>query len=208
MKTPHLSALASLLLASCATTSQVSLDYVASPGQIRPGRADFTMRDFGDRRGTGPLELGTVRTQIGTPVEHVRTRIPANQIVTNAFAHGLDARGMLAPPQKARYAVTGEVLDLYCQMLVRPYGFARVRVMVLDADSGQVLSSGVFKGERQGPAYIPGSGSPVPMLRDLTSGALQDAVDRALDDPQMRNRLEGRSPMPPAAPGGYEPGML
>jgi len=207
MKLLSISFLAALVLSSCATTSEVSLDYVPSTGQIRPGRPDFSVRDFGDRRGVGTHELDTVRTQLGTPVEHVRTRVPAHQIVTNAFAHGLDARGMLSQPGGARFIVTGEVLDLYCQMLVRPYGYARVRVMLLDAATGQVLHTSVFKGERQGPAYIPGSGSPVPLLRDLVSGALQDAVDRALDDPVIRNRAEGRIQDWPGR-SGYEPGML
>lgn len=198
--------LAASLLISCASTSQVSLDYVSSPGQILPGRPEFSVRDFSDKRGTGATELGTVRTQIGTPVEHIHTRIPGQKIVTNAFAHGLESRGMLCPAAKAQYIITGEVLDLYCQMLVKPFGYARVRVMVLDAASGQVLTSGLYQGERQGPAFIPGSGSPVPTLTDLVSGALQDAVDRALDDPQMRQRVQGRTAAP--SPSGYEPGML
>lgn len=204
MKQFCLYALVSSIMVSCASTSQVSLDYVPSPGQMLSGRKEFSVRDFNDRRGTGPNELGTVRTQIGTPVEHIQTRVPGPKIVSNAFAYGLEARGMLSPASKARYIVTGEVLDLYCQMLVKPFGYARVRVMVLDSATGQVLFNGLYQGERQGPAFIPGSGSPVPMLTDLVSGALQDAVDRALDDPRMRQRTEGR----PTVTSGYEPGML
>jgi len=140
-----------------------------------------------------PTSLGTVRTQIGTPVEYVQTRIPVDEVVTHAFAHALDARGMLTSPGNARYIITGEVLDLYCQLLVRPYGYARLRVSVVAAGSGEVLHSRVHTGERQSTAFIPGSGSPVPLLNGLTSGALQDAVDRSLDDPEMRSRL---SPAP------------
>lgn len=180
-------------LVSCSTTSQVSLDYASTPGHIQPGEAEFSTRAFNDQRGAGPNELGTVRTQIGTPLEYVQTKVPVSDVVTNAFGYGLQARSMLANPRNARYIVTGDVLDLYCQMLVRPYGYARVRVTVLDSASGQILHSKIYTGERGSSAFVPGSGSPVPLLRDLVSGALQDAVDRALDDQALRSRLGGGS---------------
>jgi hypothetical protein len=196
--------LAALLpVAACTTTSQVSLDYVPATGQMRPGPAEFSVREFSDQRGVEPLLLGTVRTQVGTPIERVQTRVPVAQVVTNAFAYGLEARGMLSQRGTSRYVITGEVQELYVQMLVRPYARAKVRVTVLDSSSGQIVHSEIFQGDRQGPAYVPGSGSPVPMLRDLASGALQDAVDRALDDPVLRNRTATTTPAP-----RYEPGML
>ncbi|GAA5132412.1 hypothetical protein GCM10023213_00560 [Prosthecobacter algae] len=187
-------------LVSCSTTSQVSLDYVPGPGHVKPGQPEFATRPFSDQRGIGPMDLGTVRTQIGTPLEYVQTRVPVSQVVTNAFGHGLQTRNMLTAPRSARYVVTGDVMDLYCQMLVRPYGYARVRVTVLDAASGQIVHSHVYSGERSSRAYVPGSGSPVPTLRDLVSGALQDAVDQALDDPRLRNRL--RPEIQPEYPTG------
>ena len=197
-----------LFLASCSTTSQISLDYVPNPGHIRPGQPEFTTRLFVDQRNEEPLFLGTVRTQIGTPIERVYTRSPANQIVTNACGHALQARGMLTSPNSARYIVTGEVLDLFCQMLVRPNGYARIRFKVIEAGSGQILFNRVFEGERTGSAYLPGSGSPVPTLRDLTSGALQDAVDRALDDGGFRAIVDGTGPRPGGPNPRFAPGML
>lgn len=205
-------ALGSLLLASCATTSQISLDYASGIGHILPGPPEFATQAFTDRRGVGAYDLGTVRTQIGTPVEHVQSRVPVADMVTNAFGYALQGRGMLAQRAGSRFIVTGEVLDLQCKLLVHPYGYARLRVTVLDSGSGRVLHRGVYEGERQSGAYVPGSGSPVPLLQSLTSGALQDAVDRALDDPDMRARISsGARPGPGAAPGevsGWQPGML
>lgn len=191
-----------LALTSCSTTSQVSLDYVPGPGHVKPGQPEFATRPFSDQRGLGAMDLGTVRTQIGTPLENVQTRIPISQVVTNAFGYGLQTRGMLTSARNARYVVTGDVMDLYCQMLVRPYGYARIRVTVLDAASGQIIHTRVYTGERGSGAYMPGSGSPVPLLRDLVSGALQDAVDRALDDPDLRSRLhsEMRPEYTPSGP--------
>lgn len=192
-------------LVSCSTTSQVSLDYAATAGHVQPGHPEFATRPFNDQRDAGPNELGTVRTQIGTPVEYVQTRVPVSDVVTNAFGYGLQTRGMLTSPRGARYVVTGDVMDLYCQMLVRPYGYARIRVTVLDSASGQILHSKVYTGERGSGAFVPGSGSPVPLLRDLVSGALQDAVDKALDDPSLRSRVGGGGDMRPGPPPAADP---
>ncbi|HSI65528.1 MAG TPA: hypothetical protein VLE43_20545, partial [Candidatus Saccharimonadia bacterium] len=140
--------------------------------------------------------LGTVRTPIGSPMERVNTRIPVEQVVRNAFAHGMTARGMLSG-RGAPYVLTGEILDLHCDQVIRPAAYAKIRVNVVRISSGQVVFSRIYSGERENSAYLPGSGSPVPMLRELASRALQDVVDRALDDNALRARL---SPSPPYGP--------
>jgi hypothetical protein len=96
------------------------------------------------------------------------------------------------------------VQDLRSQLLVHPYGYARIRVNVVESASGAVVYSKVYEGERQSNAYRPGSGSPVPILRELTSRALQEAVDRALDDANMRQILNTGSDYRLR----YAPGML
>lgn len=175
------------------------------------GTPDFAVGQFRDKRDMHPQVLGHVRLPVGPAVETVQTNLPVSDIVRNAFAHGLEARGMLSQsPRGGRYLLRGEIQDLRAQLLVHPYGYARIRVNVIDTATDAVIHSKTYEGERQSNAYRPGSGSPVPLLRELTSRALQEAVDRALDDPQMRERLGhggggggggGRGPR-------YAPGML
>jgi hypothetical protein len=150
------------------------------------GTPDFGVGQFVNLRREGPYFLGTVRMPIGTPVENVTTRTPVEVIVPNAFAHALEARGMLNGNDRAKYIITGEVLDLYCQQIVHPYGYARLRINIIRAGSGQIVFSRIYTGERQSTAYRPGSGSPVPLLRELTSRALQDAVDATAPPPTPR----------------------
>jgi len=197
-----LGAVVGLGLSACTNSSVISLDYI--PGQMVRGTPDFTVGKFKDRRGVQAQTLGHVRLPIGPKVDTLQTRLPVKDIVANAFGHGLEARGMLAADGKSRFIIAGEVHDLRSQLLVHPYGYARVRVNVLEASSGRVLFTKIYEGERQSNAYRPGSGSPVPALRELTSRALQEAVDRALDDPSLRQSVGAGSSARPR----YSPGML
>jgi curli biogenesis system outer membrane secretion channel CsgG len=132
--------------------------------------------------------LGEVRTPIGTPLERIASRVPVHEVVRNAFSHGLSSRGMLAGAG-APYVLTGEILDLHGDQVVRPAGYASIRVNVVRSSTGQIVYSRTYSGERESNIYRPGSGSPVPAIRELISRALQDAVDHALDDRSLRDRL-------------------
>ncbi len=207
-------AAAVLGLSACSNTSVVSLDYIPQSGQLTRGAPDFAVGQFKDRRDMPPQTLGYVRLPLGPTVDTVQTNLPVNEIVRNAFAHGLEARGMLSGGPRGRFMLKGDILDLRAQLLVHPYGYARVRVNVVDTSTDTVIFSRVYEGERQSTAYRPGTGSPVPVLRELTSRALQEAVDRALDDPSMRQRLTsgGGGGFPggdgPRGRPRYAPGML
>lgn len=199
-----LGAAACFSLSSCANSSVISLDYVPQPGRMLRGAPDFAVGEFKDKRGEQAQTLGHVRLPIGPTVDTVQTRLPVSDVVRNAFAYALEARGMLATEVKGRFILAGEIQDLRSQLLVHPYGYARIRVNVIEAVSGRVLYTHVYEGERQSTAYRPGSGSPVPVLRELTSRALQEAVDRALDDTRMRQRIGTGADDRPR----YTPGML
>jgi len=197
-------AAAFLGLASCSNTSVVTLTYLPRAARVARGAPDFTVGEFRDMRSMPAQVLGTVRLPIGPRVDTIQTRLPISSIVANAFGYALEVRGMAAGRGPARFRITGDVIDLRSQLLVHPYGYAKIRVNIADAASGRVLHSQIYEGERQSNAYRPGSGSPVPILQELTSRALQDAVDHALDDPAMRQRIGTGTDSRPR----YAPGML
>lgn len=199
-----LGAAACFSLSSCGNSSIISLDYVPQSGRMLRGSPDFAVGEFKDKRGEQAQTLGHVRLPIGPSVDTIQTRLPVSDVVRNAFGYALESRGMLATDVKGRFILTGEIQDLRSQLLVHPYGYARIRVNVVEATSGRVMHTRVYEGERQSTAFRPGSGSPVPVLRELTSRALQDAVDRALDDTRMRQQIGvGMDDRP-----RYTPGML
>ncbi|TLD70605.1 hypothetical protein FEM03_12885 [Phragmitibacter flavus] len=176
------------LLSSCGSTSTITLDYQPT-GQTITGPRKVAVGRFIDHRRVGSYHLGAVRTPIGTTMEELTTRVPVEQVVRNAFAHGLSSRRMLTEQNGAQFILTGEILEFAADQLVRPGAYAKVRVNLVREGSGQIIFSRVYTGERAGSAYLPGSGSPVPALQEMASRALQDTVDKALDDPSLRSRL-------------------
>lgn len=191
-------------LSACSNTSVVTLSYIPQAGRVVRGAPDFTVAAFRDLRRVPPQVIGSVRLPVGPKVDTIQTRVPVSNVVANAFAYALEVRGMNAAENQARYRITGDVLDLRAQLLVHPYGYARLRVNIMEVASGRIIFSQTYQGERQSSAYRPGSGSPVPILQELTSRALQDAVDRAMDDPAMRQSLGTGADSRPR----YAPGML
>lgn len=179
-------------LASCGSTP-ISLDYQPSLSQPVPGSTKVSTGRFANMRRQGSSYIGVVRSPIGTPIETLTTNVPVEDLVRNAFAHGLSVRGMFAATGASPYVINGEILDLHCDQVIKPAAYVSIRVNLVLQSTGQVLFSKIYDAEREGTAFVPGSGSPVPRLRELTSRALQDAVDKALNDRALRNRLSAAS---------------
>lgn len=199
----HLSLIGlTIFLVSCGTT-EVSLDYQPTLNQPMSGPRMVSVGRFTDARGEDEFYLGSVRTPIGTHLETVTTKVPVSQVVRNAFSHALSVRQMLAPQSNASYVLTGEILEFYCNQVVRPAAGARIRVSLVNAETGEIVFKRIYEAERGSGAYIPGSGSPVPQLNELASRVLQDAVDNALDDSALRSRIRSIS-----APSPYGTNVL
>jgi hypothetical protein len=90
-------------LSACSNSSVISLDYIPQPGQMVRGTPDFSVGQFKDKRGVQAQTLGHVRMPIGPAVDTLQTRLPVSEIVSNAFAYGLEARGMLASSTKGSF---------------------------------------------------------------------------------------------------------
>jgi hypothetical protein len=157
------------VLASCGTTT-VSLDYQPTLGENLPGPRLIALGRFPDMRGENAYYFGEVR---------ITSRQPVEELVRNSFSHGLNARGMLAG-SGAPFVLSGEILDLRGDRLCRPASYARIRVKLLRTGSGQVVFNRVYTGERTSHGTI---------ISESISRALQDVVDRALDDRSMRERI-------------------
>lgn len=186
------------LASSCGfNNSIVSLDY-RPPAHKTSGPRVVGAGRFADLRHQGDYNLGTVHSPIGTTMETLSTHVPVENIVRNGFARGLAARNMLSPLHAAPYLVTGEIHQMEVNQYVHPTASIRMRVNLVHAEDGHIVFSRVFEGYRQGDAYLPGTGSPVPAMSELMSRALQDVIDQALDSHGFRSKLgHAEAPPPP-----------
>lgn len=190
MRLPLLTlACASLFLAAC-TPSTVSLDYQPNFAANVRGPSVFHAGEFVDQRGVAPTYIGGIGIRNVVNLENIYLKVPASDAVRNAVLHALDARHMLSKGAP-HYVLSGEIIDLHCELLKVPYAYAQLRVKMTDTHTGRIVFAKEFVGERQSAFFVPGSGDPVPILRQLTSRALQDAVDKAIDDPAMRRVMRG-----------------
>jgi hypothetical protein len=184
-------AIAALLLSSCGfNNSVVSLDYQPELGQGLRGPQVVGVGRFGDFRREGEYYLGTVRSAIATPMDTVSTHVPVSNIVRNAFSHALSSRHMLVQVDSAPYVISGEILDFEALQILHPTAHIRLRVNLARAGDGRILFTQIYESRREGPTYLPGSGSPVPAMTDLLSRVLQNVVDQAVDDRRLRAKLK------------------
>lgn len=174
-------------------SSQVTLDYQPRPGMHITGKPVATAGRFYDVRGTNPFFIGHVDPSISTAKETIFLRVPAEEAVRNAVLHALEARNLLKE-SGAAYYIAGEVEELSCRMTSRPTAAARLRIHVLDARTDRILFAKTYGTRRQAANWQPGFYDPVPVLRELTSRALQDSIDQALDDPALRRVMRTRAP--------------
>jgi hypothetical protein len=173
-------------------TAQVSLDYLPRPGMHVMGRPEVGVGQFYDNRGVSSYYLGTSRNAIGTPTEYVMLRVPADEAVRNAFLHALEARTMLADGAGQKYYLSGEIEVLRSSIIKKPFAEVVLRVHLLAAGSERIVFRRTYSSQRAAPGFAFGYQDTVQVMRELASRALQDAVDKALDDPALRRAMRSR----------------
>jgi hypothetical protein len=187
-----LASLTTIVLSSCSTV--ITLDYVPDRARGVMGEPVCGVAQFRDQRGMAPTMLGSVGipgvSKIAeVPLTNVYLSVPVDEAVHNAFTHALDHRKMLSSGTRPKFQLAGEVLDLHCELFKNPYAVAQLRVNLIETATGRILHTQVSKAERQSVFYIQGTTDPMPIMREITSRALQDAVDQALDKPELREAM-------------------
>jgi hypothetical protein len=172
-----------LALTSC-FQSQVSLDYHAHPASQRERGPSFDVGAVMDQRQVeAPAYLGYIKgSRRGLPEELYMT-LPADETVRNAFLHGMSARGMQARG-RARVRLEVQVQELFCRFEDRPYARCTLDVTALSS-GGRVLYRQSYSAARQDAGYLFDYNDRTEDLREIASRTLQDAVDKALDDPRL-----------------------
>jgi hypothetical protein len=171
-------------LTSCVTTKE-SLDYseAAASGLRKGGKANVTVSLFQDRRGMEPNYLGQVRPGGGLTFKKIETNIPVVDVVKNTFGYGLHIRGMAGQPGKSGWRIGGIIREFNCDQVVRSGSNVELLVMLYQPGAETPAFRKTYQAEKTETSLAIGDTN---LLKTLASSALQEVVDRALDDPELR----------------------
>ena len=191
---------ASLLIAilalgatACGTTL-VPLHYQAvnAPARSGPDTPLVSVGTFQDARDAdyGTDWLGAIRGGYGNRLKTLRTEKPMQEVVQDAFADGLRARGIFAEPGEGKFALEGTIEKLDCSEYFNLEAHAHVSVRVTEAATHALLYTSTFRADQTEGGMGAGIFGSVETLRVLAERTLRELVDKALDDPALRKALQ------------------
>lgn len=180
--------LTAILLAGGCSTTPVDVAYrapAAAAASAKSGRALVAVGRFKDERGEDANYLGVVRSGYGTPLKTLTTKEPVGEVVRQAFADGLAARGLGGKAGKAPYVLTGTVRSFGCDQYLRREADAKVEVSLVEAATGRKVMTRTFEDKVVNGSLLTLAAGPfgsVDELRGAAAEALRHVVDKALDD--------------------------
>ncbi len=179
-----LAATCGLYLAGCASTGALP-DAGGKPagGAGKRGLGNVTVSVFRDARGLGAHHLGQVRTGTGISFNTVETSIPVNQLVAETFGSGLQARGMAGKPGTTGWRLGGVIKEFSCDQVVRSGANAEISVVLYQPGTTTPTFRKTYHAEKSEVSFAIGDTG---VLKNLATLVLQEIVDLALDDPELR----------------------
>jgi len=185
--------LAGLAITAC-STNNVGLAYKPSATIIAGDSTSpaVSVGSFVDQRGETAAWIGAVRGGYGNPLKTLQVTASVSALVQTAFSDGLRARGLQASGGAHSYQISGVIKKLDCSQYVRREAHAVIDVAVFEASTGkQVFTQTYTADELEGSllALNVGAFGSVESLRALAEKALNEVVDKALDDTALRNAM-------------------
>lgn len=154
----------------------------------------LTVGLFTDNRGEPSDWLGAIRGGFGNPLKEIWSTEPVADLVAKMFTAGLQARGLTVQGSDASHLLTGSIIRLDCNQLVRPEANAEIELYLTERKNGQKVFSRTYRATNvEGSVFSPATGifASVEKLRSLTEKTLQQVVDQALDDPAFHDAVSG-----------------
>ena len=179
------------VLASCQSTNPVKMSYSAPPSATQLGSGDVGAGRFVDDRGEPAKWLGAIRGGYGNPLKVLEVDDSVAAMVQGAFAQGIKARGGAGDAGK-RYEVRGSIKKFDCSQYVRREAHAVVEVVVVETATGRERFRRSYRSDVVEGSVVnlaTGIFASVDELRQTAENALREVVDKALDDPALRDAL-------------------
>lgn len=180
-------------LAACSTT-RVGLKYAPSmtPSMIAASAA-IDVGNFVDQRGEPATFIGAIRGGFGNPLKTLDAERPVSELVHDAFADGLRARGVTVDSGSTTAQLVGVIRKLDCNQMARREANVEIEVSVIDRASGRTRFARTYSASNIDGSLMSlktGVFADVEDLRALTEKTLRETVDKALDDGALRAALK------------------
>lgn len=179
-------------LAACGTT-QMPMTYAPTVQPVAVARPMVALGGVTDQRQDGrenPYWIGTIRDGFGIPMKRLEASSPVTEVVRQAFADALAARGMLGPAAP-RYVLNVTILQFDANQYSRREATAEFTVTLTTSSNAPVLA------DRERTYQVGGSmitlskgifGS-VEDLQGIAMSTMSQAIDRILNKPSFAAAL-------------------
>lgn len=185
-------------VAACGTT-QASMPY-APTVRVQPVAASSPVvavsRQVANLRRAGredPNWIGTIRGGYGNPLKRLSSDVPVEQVVGQAFAAGLAARGLHAPGTDASpYVLAVTIHQFDANQYVRREATADFSTVLTDRATGREVWRDRHRAYNVDGSFLSLSVGVAASPEDLRRVALRtmsEAVDALLDKPGFRTAL-------------------
>jgi Short C-terminal domain len=184
-----------LVLAACSATTQTKLSYAPAtgvnkfPAEVPP----ISVGTFTDERGESPTWYGAIRGGFGNPLKVLESDRPIALMVQDAFSNGVKARGVIPDATASSVQISGVIKKLQCDQVAKREADIEIEVLLTDVRSGQQRFRQLYTTtlvEGSALALNTGIFGSVEDLRQTAEKALNQTVDKALDDSTLRLALQ------------------
>ena len=179
-----------ILLSSC-QTYKVSLTYnpPSFNDRVLKGEPTIKIDKINDVRKLRGAELGAIKNEFGISIKSISAKQPISEITRTAFSHALKSRNLLAE-KDAKYVLQADVLQFECSQYSTQNAECRIRVHLYQAKTGRLIYSQYYYSTKTKVSANVSYWSNVDEIAQVASEALQDVVDRAVDDQRLRRMLQ------------------
>lgn len=187
-----------LVVSACgATQAPISYAPTVTIQPLVPARPVLhVVPNVTNQRSTGredPTWIGTIRGGYGNPVKALHSKEPVDQVVGHAFEAGLAVRGLNAPiAGNAPYTLAITIHQFDANQYVRREATADFSVVVTERRTGREVwrnREKVYIVDGSILSLATGVFASVDDLERVAKRAMNEAVDKLLDNPALRSAI-------------------
>lgn len=162
-------------------------------------RPTVTQVIVSDKRGTDSDWLGAIRGGYGNVLKTLKTEESTDKIVDEIYTAALEKSGILADTDDAPYSLLVTIVKFDCSYYFNREAHAHVDISLAINESSKIKFSKSYKSDLTEGGVGAGIFGDVDTLRDLAEKAMNETVDKMLQDPEFIIALRPEKKATPAA---------